>query len=326
MSHVLVVTSNSALGSNENGSTKRIQTITSLLRECGFTYTLVSDRVSLHFKSLEAKAIIVHSFANVRKIPRSLRHKVIWIDCMDSWRLNRKSLVLSGDFNSLGKFVIDSIVMNMMRNTPIVSYISKRDLDAQIAWNSKQKSIFQLHNDLPETPIIFNENPTSRLVFVGDFSYPPNKFAVRWLARQQEFKRFRSEISLYGTNYKNVPLSGLVYKGYQPKSEIYSKNNVHLVPIKHFSGVMNKVVEPLIYGNQVVVFSENFKNGDLLDFPNLHRAKNDADFCAIANSLLIQDSQAQPVPESFLEYSSRCRVEIGNALRAESLNLRTQRM
>ena len=127
----------------------------------------------------------------------------------------------------------------------MLTFITRRDAEAEIAWWSKRLTpvIYPVHNLY--RPI--NPSTVSRLVFVGDGKYGPNKRSIDFLTRVLNSLPANQDIHVYGRGFENLN-ERFVLHGYCSDDEMYFSNDIHLAPIESGAGLKLKVAVPLADG------------------------------------------------------------------------------
>jgi hypothetical protein len=249
----LIVGTETALNSNASGASIRFKNISNLVQELGFKAEMVTKR---HAKSLVKSKkwdlIVLVSFSNLKLLRISHKNaKLVWLDCTDSILLTRKSLMFAGDLRQPIALLLDRLRIIYNKCPGVISYITEldRELDSSLHLSKTNCYVFPLNPEKIQVGVDVN---SSRLVFVGDGRYLPNRKAIEFLEQVLPFLDESQKIDIYGSGYQKNIHPQLKFHGYKDDRDVYQINDIHLAPIKYGAGMKAKVAIPLLSGLRVI--------------------------------------------------------------------------
>jgi polysaccharide biosynthesis protein PslH len=142
--------------------------------------------------------------------------------------------------------------------------------------------------DLRNTILPRNEGEIPQsVIFSGNFSYPPNADAARYLIRRL-FPEIRKRVHgatllLVGRNptkeMKHIQDKSIIVTGYvENMNEWYQKASVAVSPVRFGAGTLNKVLEPMALGKMVVATTVGVEGLGLRDGIDLQFAHTENEF------------------------------------------------
>jgi hypothetical protein len=258
----------------ESGASLRLNGIRNLLEESHLEVTVVSRSQADNYLRKDWDLVVLVSFATAKFLRKARKSsKLIWFDPTDSWQLTRFSLIRSGELRQITILIRDLLWLWSAPKIDMLTFISRRDAEAESAWWSKRMTpvIYPVH-DLDRT---ISPSTESRLVFVGDGKYGPNKRSIDFLTKVLDLLPVNQGIHVYGRGFENLNERFVLY-GYSSDEEMYFSNDIHLAPIESGAGLKLKVAVPLANGIRVISTPEG-ANGFKLN-PNLIIAADEKSF------------------------------------------------
>lgn len=254
MKSALIIGTEVATNGLESGASIRIDSIRNLLVKNGFQVEITSRRSAKNSLNSNWDLVVLVSFSTSKylRLARS-KTKSLWFDPTDSWTQTRISLLLNGDLKQLFLLMRDLFWIWTAPRIDLITFIAQRDSNKErVWWNKRSKPLVIPIQGLDRE---VKQGSDSRLVFIGDGSYGPNKDALTFLERTLDHLPTNMNIHLFGTGIK-VPNSKFINHGYVPRSDLYSTNDIHLAPITKGGGLKLKVAIPLWNGLRVVATNE----------------------------------------------------------------------
>ena len=277
MKSALIIGTEVATNGLESGASIRIESIRNLLVKNGYQVEITSRGLAKNSLKSSWDLVVLVSFSTSKylRLARS-KTKSIWFDPTDSWTQTRISLLLNGDIKQLFLLLRDLFWIWTAPKIDLITFITRRDSNKEHVWWNKRSNPIVLPIQGLDREI--KQGSDSRLVFIGDGSYGPNKDALTFLERTLDYLPTNMNIHIFGTGIK-VPNSKFINHGYAPRSDLYSTNDIHLAPITMGGGLKLKVAIPLWNGLHVVSTQEaavGFKNSDSLKIANTPKEFADA--------------------------------------------------
>ena len=231
-----------------SGISMRIKQISDFLNEMDFEVEISSNtKLSrLDFYDL----ICISSFSNALQIFSARRKsRFLWFDAMDSWRVTRKSLFFYNPLLEVPKVLREILGRLFVEIPDLITYCSVRDANADQS-NPSKTLIFGPLSISKFEP----KDLGKRFVFVGPSGYFPNREAVKFLFRLARSGLFEhTKLHIFGDprEYKDTHPDVFIH-GLSVDSQIYGKNDIHLVPIWRGAGVKYKCLIPLSLDIRVI--------------------------------------------------------------------------
>lgn len=290
----LLVSTDSAFRGVETGGGLRSKQIAGMLKSLDFEVThLPANRIS---EGVYYDLICVVSFANA-SVLRQLRKmgKFLWYDATDSWRVTRRSLFALSPGKEVLRLTRDAFYSRAYTVADLVTYCTRRDMHGD---NLGIESVFVVPNRIEEFSI--DNNFGFRFVFVGPYSYPPNRFAIDFLLNMSG-RAFLSKVPFHiyskDLTRSSYPENVTIHSSISNR-ELYGINDVHLAPIIHGAGMKYKTLIPISLGLNVISTFEGAVG--LSEAPNLHIAKDLTSFLNLMVSI-VETHVPISMPPSFLK-------------------------
>lgn len=304
--NALVIGTVTALSQIESGASLRLYSIGQLLETAGLQieYASPSDAKALLRSEWEIIAVVSFSSAKFLRVARK-QTKFLWFDPTDSWILSRISLLRAGDLKQFPALARDLFYLRTAPKVDLISFITRRDALSVRAWVHKKSTCLVMPNSRLER--IVQKSNVSRLVFMGDGKYLPNRKALKFLQRSLAGTGLVENLHVYGDGFPNTT-SGGIFHGYSEGSSHFKSGDIHLAPIFYGAGMKMKVAVPLFNGLRVLTTPEGatgFKNQE-----NLHIAKTADEFQKAALELYHQQLDDGHEPKITDIYSEDESVEI----------------
>jgi hypothetical protein len=289
----LVIGTISATSELLNGGALRVRQIIELLEDLDFQVQLISKNHAKDFLHRnEGWALIVissYSCAALGKIARS-KTDFLWFDPYDSWTKSRLSLIMSGSIIHIPLLLRDKFYTARFPETELVTFLTQVDSSGESRFCRNR--LIRIFPIMPLLPLVKNTT-TTRIVFVGDGSYRPNRRCLKFL--NQLGKELGTKISVIGKGYSaKKSFKNIEWLGYRGDSELYWERDVHIAPVTLGAGIKTKVAAPLMLGLPVIVFPNLTTPFKAL--PNLWVANTPKEFASI---LRTQMPQKAPLEMNF---------------------------
>lgn len=201
-------------------------------------------------------ATVPGAFSSLAAVPAHGRRLIF--DWMDLWSTNALTMGRSSLLSTPGGHVQSRVWARR-----------ERDLPGRADWNAfagfaDRTAIGRSHDVWLPTPFEFgasgSASPARRISsvgFIGNLSYQPNEFSLRWFLEKysQRFTASGIEIVIAGFGSERVRSWGfdVTVLGLVPDvSAFYSDIDAAIVPIRHGGGLKTKAVEALAYGVPVI--------------------------------------------------------------------------
>jgi hypothetical protein len=280
----LIIGTETALNSNASGASIRFKNISDLVQKLGFDAKMVTKRDAKSLvRSNKWDLIVLVSFSNLKLLRISHKNaSLVWLDCTDSILLTRKSLMFAGDLRQPIALLLDRLRLLYNKPPGVISYITEldRDLDSTLRLSKTNCYVFPLN---PEKIQVRDDVNSSRLVFVGDGRYLPNRKAIEFLEEVLLFLDESQKIDIYGSGYQKNAHPQLKFHGYKDDQDVYRIHDIHLAPMNYGAGMKAKVAIPLLSGLRVISTTTG-ANGFKAS-ANLQIADSPPDFARVIKSL-----------------------------------------
>jgi hypothetical protein len=310
----LIISNTTALNGYQSGASLRVSTIKALLDDLGFEVVVTTTAKFKSGKSSRFDLIALTPFSAAKVAHRARRMTdLLWFDACDSWVTTRVSRIKHGELKQFLALIQDFVLNTFHPKYDVLSFISLADT---FPWTSSGKKHPKNRYIFPNQyqNLHLNDSNISRVVFVGDGSYEPNRQAIGFLSKVAKFlpSGLRIHIIGRGYTYSNSPL---IFEGYRNEKELYYSRDIHVAPIFAGAGIKNKVAIPFILGLQVITTRQG-TNG--LEFAkNLRIAEKPKDFAeGIMAALAIQAHNAPPIRIFSIDETTELRENLKRILNA----------
>jgi hypothetical protein len=249
----LIIGTETALNASASGASIRFKNVSNLVHELGFEAKMETKRNAKRLiKSRKWDLIVLVSFSNLKLLRISHKNsKLVWLDCTDSILLTRKSLMFAGDLRQPIALLLDCLRIIYNKRPGVITYITEldRDFDSFLRFSDTNSYVFPLN---PEKVQMGDDLNSSRLVFVGDGRYLPNRKAIEFLEKVLPFLDESQKIDIYGSGYRENMHPRFKFHGYKNDRDVYQIHDIHLAPINYGAGMKAKVAIPLLNGLRVI--------------------------------------------------------------------------
>lgn len=232
-----------------SGISNRIRDLEHFIDSLGFVVEFLEPGKQINSSYYDL--ICISSFVNARHL-KGLKAKTnyLWIDSMDSWKLTRRSFFFDNPFKEAIKFLRDLAGSRMMKFADLITYCSTRDAEFD-GQNQLNILIFSPTQESRQAGLL---DFGKRFVFVGPSEYLPNRDGLNYLYSMAEEGIFdKTNLHVYGSQTKyNRSHPKIIIHGEASKTELYGKQDVHLVPIWKGAGIKYKTLMPLSQGIRVI--------------------------------------------------------------------------
>lgn len=169
-----------------------------------------------------------------------------------------------------------------LRNYPI-SYVSKKDRDF-VRFGKNNCRVIENGVVPVETAKYKNKGKVSRLVFLGNLDYSPNRRAVEYIAQNlcDHLKGYEFSVIGAGDRYlaqRFGSIKNLEFTGYLPDlSQYLNDNSIFIAPIFSGTGLQNKVLDA--FAHKVPVIASDYSVAGISCRAGVHyvQANTDVEF------------------------------------------------
>lgn len=321
MKKALVIGTEIAVSEIESGASIRLNSIKKILSESGFEVIAVSKKNADSVLKRNWDIIVLVSFSSARFLRKSRKKtKILWFDPTDSWSISRLSIGRSGDLRQFFALFLDCLFIYFAPKIDQITFITSRDMLREKFWWKFRKNPIVLPNSGLRKEI--KRSNSDRLIFVGEGSYKPNLFAIKFLKDVLDHLPKDIKIYLYGKNLSDKD-PRFIINGYAQDSEIYLSNNIYLAPINFGAGQKMKVAVPLWNGLQVIATGEAAAGFNKVS--NLLVANSPNEFALEIKKLFNNSIRAiSPAPEDLI-YERNQMAELKSWLESIGNSARTKR-
>ena len=280
--NALIIGTEVAVNGFESGASLRLHAVKKVLEEKGYSTKIVSRSNAKSYLGNTWDVIALTSFATA-KFARKARKTtpILWFDSTDSWSQTRLSLIRQGYYHQFLAYARDLYFIWTAPHFDLITFISKRDRDAEkIWWSFRTKPFIFPIADLDQKIKVSGNH---RLVFVGDGKYLPNKHAISFLGEMASKIPLGVPIHVFGRGFESSD-ARFIFHGYVPTDSIYETSDIYLAPIFSGAGLKLKVAIPAWNGLRVVTTPEG-ANG-LIEPTNLAVACTPVEFFEKIQSFL----------------------------------------
>ncbi|HAT8499797.1 hypothetical protein JS87_15990 [Vibrio vulnificus] len=263
------------LSSNSNGSSMRDLRLLELLREkyevdifynnidkskLGMfrCFKTLPNEIKSVINSSEYHKVIVSTFIiSPFFLSYARQNNVIYYLCDSSFHIASQFLSIKSKILSIVLSMKEFLLLTFF---PVKgAYLGSDEIKYIPKFLKSKAIIFPFHMERGE--YLYNEN--GYITFVGDFSFLPNKIALKNIvdyARRSnfKFKVFGSNIPSDFSYPKNVEVVGYVNN----IKDAYDGARALIYPVVYGTGIKNKVIEAMSFGIPVVGYKEAFTNLD----------------------------------------------------------------
>jgi hypothetical protein len=297
MKSALIITSATALNGHESGASLRTETLRDFLSKLNFSVQIVG--VTDFHKNIAGSfdLIVLTPFTTARAYRKAKLHsKLLWFDACDSWKMTRLTRIRNGEFTQVFALVRDYYYLRKIHSVDLTTFISEKDgiFHSRFVDVCKANS-FIFPNNLATAGAF--ESKRSRIVFIGDGKYGPNKAALKFIHEILNYLPANYSIEIIGKDFEsNNPR--IINHGYVSPDNLYGKLDIHLAPIFAGAGINNKVVRPLALGLPVV--TTTFGMNGIKPSGNLRIAHTPKEFASNILDLINKESAFPPLVNPYI--------------------------
>ena len=285
----LIVGTQTATNGFESGASLRLASIKEIVENEGFEVEVTAISQSKLMMKSDWDLIVMVSYSTARLLRKARKRAAnLWFDPTDSWSQTRLSLFRSGDLKQVLVLIRDLLFIWTAPRIDLTTFITKIDKQAEAWWWRFRNIPFVLPIHNLERKVIKSNN--SRLVFVGDGTYLPNKKAIRFLKSTLKNLPSDIQIHLFGKDIEAKSPRFIIH-GYVPANLLYFSDDIHLAPIKTGGGLQLKAAIPLWNGLNVIATLKSSR-GLRMD-SNLLIAENPKEYAKTIISLLSSHSRTK---------------------------------
>ena len=264
-----------ATGTSEllSGASLRVSYISNILQSLKYEVKVVAISDVNNALSETYDVIVVISYACARILRKArTRTTNLWFDPYDSWLSFRLSMIRQLKLLHVLALIRDMYFIQRAPKLEIVTFISIDDARRHRKFSAKFNN-YILPIQFPR--IAVSQSSETRLMFVGDGKYSPNRQALALLNQIGEASG--QIVNIVGRGYpERSNLAFCNFLGYVADSDLYHDKDIHLAPIISGAGIKTKIALPLFLGLRVIAL-EQAATG-LRFNKNLKIAKNICDF------------------------------------------------